>query len=658
MTVPTPLLLSPIQVGPVELRNRVVSTAHGAFLDFYRPGHSGDQYIAYQQQRAAGGCGLITLQPVHVHPSSHSLGHYTYDRDDLAPKLRRLADAVHSHGARVVVQLIHFGAQFNSDARDDLQPLWSFNGMPSAEGEASHAMTAAEIEEVVDGFVRTAELVVECGLDGVELHAAHGYLMQQSFSPWGNGRDDEWGEPLRFTTTVAERVRAALGSDAVVGLRISAEDWIRPEAGGLGAEGLRQVAAALVGTGLLDYLNHSEGARASHYARAVASYRYPFGEFLPLTAGLKAAIGGAVPVIGVGRIVTPDLAEEALRTGTCDLVGMTRAQIADPDLVAKLARGEMARIRPCVGANQGCVDRMTYGLHITCFHNPDVGREHQLAPLAVVPDTRRVVVVGGGPAGLKAAETAARRGHEVVLLERGHELGGRLRLVRDLGPALELLGAVRFLEAELDHLGVDLRLGTEADAGLLAELRPDAVVLAAGARPAPDKLAPTDGSIPVLSTDDAVAGYFAGEHVALAGEPLLLVDQLGTIEVALVAERLAEAGADLTVVTPFLHVGPNVGFTHVRAVLERLYGLGCTLEASTIFVAIEDGQVVTRHVYSKQVTRRPFTAVVAGVPGRPDLSLHEAAVASGATVHLAGDVVAPRSAMHAFREGDNAGRAV
>jgi 2,4-dienoyl-CoA reductase-like NADH-dependent reductase (Old Yellow Enzyme family) len=658
MSHPTPLLLSPIGVGSLELRNRVVSTAHGAFLDFYRSGEPADRYVAYQERRAAGGTGLIVLQPVHVHPSSHALGHYTYDPADLAPKLRLMADTVHRHGTRVLVQLIHFGAQFNSEARDDLQPLWSFNGVPSPEGEPSHAMTAEEIEQVVDGFVRTAELAVECGLDGVELHAAHGYLLQQSFSPWGNGRADEWGEPLRFTTTVMERVRAALSREPVMGLRISAEDWVRPAAGGLGAEGLREVAAALVDTGLLDYLNHSEGARAAHYARAVGSYRHPFGEFLPLTAGLKEAIGDAVPLVGVGRIVTPDLAEDALRAGTCDLIGITRAQIADPDFVAKLAGGDMARIRPCVGANQGCVDRMTYGLPITCFHNPDVGREHRLGPLSVVPDARRVVVVGGGPAGMKAAETAARRGHEVVLVDREPELGGRLRLVRDLGPALELLGSVRWLEGELGHLGVDVRLGTEADADLLASCRPDAVVLASGARPAPDRLAPTDGSIPLVSTDDAAAGLFAGEHVAFAGEPLLVVDQLGTIEVGLVAERLAAAGARVTVATPFLHVGPSVGFTHLKELLERLHALGCTLEATTTFAGIENGEVVTRHVHSKQLSRRPFTAVVAGVPGRPDLSLHAAALATGAAVHLAGDVVAPRSAMHAYREGDNAGRSV
>jgi hypothetical protein len=389
----------------------------------------------------------------------------------------------------------------------------------------------------------------------------------------------------------------------------------------------------------------------------VGSYRHPNGEFLPLAAGLKAAIGGAVPVVGVGRIVTPDLAEDALRAGHCDLVGMTRAQIADPDLITKLENGQLNRVRPCVGANQGCVDRMTYGLPITCFHNPDVGREHRLGPLSIVPDTRRVVVIGGGPAGLKAAETAARRGHRVTLIERERELGGRLRVVSNLGPAAELLASVLWLEEELAHLDVDVRLGTEADAGLLADCRPDAVVLAAGGRPAPDTLT-SDGSIPVLSTDDAAAGTFAGEHVSVAAEPILVVDLLGTIEVALVGERLAAAGAQVTLATPFLHACPNVGFTHLKDLLERLYDLGCTIEASTTFVTIENGEAVTRHVYSKEILRRPFTAVVAGVPARPDLSLHAAAKESKAAVHLAGDVVAPRTAMHAFREGDNAGRAV
>ena len=205
-------LLEPISVGSVELRNRVVSTAHGAFLSFYRPGESPDRYIGYQERRAAGGTGLIILQPVQVHPSSQAAGHYPYEPDDLRGKLRAIKSALHAHGAAVFMQLMHFGAEFRSDASSDFTPLWSFGGTISASGnEVAHQMSGDEVQELVDAFVRTAVLALESGIDGVELHGAHGYLIQQSFSPWANNRDDEWGEPLRFVTTILERLRAQVG---------------------------------------------------------------------------------------------------------------------------------------------------------------------------------------------------------------------------------------------------------------------------------------------------------------------------------------------------------------------------------------------------------------------------------------------------------------
>lgn len=647
----TPRLLSPLTVRSMVLRNRVVSTAHGAFLDFYRPGESPDRYVAYQERRARGGTGLIILQPVHVHPSSHALGHHVYDPDDLRAKLRLLADRVHAHGTRVMIQLIHFGTEFVSDARRDLEPLWGFSPTVSPTGgEVAHEMTEAEIEAVVDGFARTAALAVEAGLDGVELHAAHGYLVQQSFSPWANQRTDRWGEPHRFVTTVLERIRAAVGDEPVVGIRVSLDDFVPPERGGVGPAGVRALAAELAGAGLVDLVNTSAGSRAAHYATAVASYHHPHGLLLPLARQLRAALGGTVPLVGVGRLVTPARAEQALADGDCDLVAMTRAQIADPDLVRKLEGAETTPVRPCVGANQGCVDRMQGGLPITCFHNPDVGREAWQGDLVPTTTPQHVVVVGGGPAGLKAAEVAARRGHRVTLVEAGPRLGGRLWLATTFGAAAELGGSLDWLVGELDRLGVEVRTDTRVDPAAVQALAPDVVVLATGSQPA-DTVVDHDGSVPIWTTDEAMTA-------APPDATVLVVDHLGTHESAQAAERLAAGGATVRLVTPAPVVGGGLGFTHLRDQLQRFAAHGVRLEPSTRVVRVREGRASLRPLRGGEPEQAAVDLLVAAVPRVADDRLRAPLEAAGITVHVVGDAVAPRTAMLAFREGSDAGRAI
>ena len=643
-----PTLLSALQVGSVTLPNRVVSTAHGAFLDFYRPGVSGDRYVAYQERRARGGTGLIILQPMHVHPSSQALGHYAYDVEDMRPKLAAMEQAVHQHGTSVLVQLLHFGAEFRSDANDDLRPLWSFSGTPSPSGaENSHQMTSSEIEEVVDGFAATAAVAIEGGLDGVELSASHGYLLQQSFTPAYNHREDEWGEPMRFITAVISAIRHRVGRTPVLGVRMSADDFMTPERGGLGPKGLLEVAHALSDTGLVDYINQSEGSRAAHYGRSIGTYHHPHGEFLPLAGPLRAA--GGLPLIGTGKITTPELAEQALVEGSCDLVAMTRQQIADPDFVSKVRSGRATRVRPCVGANQGCVDRMVGALPITCFHNPDVGREARADAVAPADVVRTVLVVGGGPAGLKAAAVAAGRGHRVVLVERSSVLGGRLNLAA-LGPKAELLKSVRWLVEELELLKVDVRLDTEVDADFIAKLAPDAVVLATGAATDVGAFLSGigDGSVPGISIDEAMS-------IPAEGKQVVVLDHLGAADVYTAVERLASGGARVTVLTPMPTMATNVGFTHIKDLNVRLYAAGVQPETSSALTSIADGEIVATHIHSRRVTRLSADLLVAAVPSTPNLSLTGELDRRGIRTIVVGDASAPRSALHAFRDGSDAG---
>ena len=283
-----------------------------------------------------------------------------------------------------------------------------------------------------------------------------------------------------------------------------------------------------IATGHLDYLSHSMGARAEHYARTIANYWTPPGPFVEATRSLHTAVGGAVPLVGVGQISVPDLAEDLVAQGCCELVGMTRAQIADPDLVRKLAGDVAGPVRPCVHANQGCVDRVGLGAPITCFHNPDVGQEATIEGRPPAGGVLNILVAGGGPAGLKAAEAARLRGHHCVVYEAAPGLGGRLALLTGAGPAEELAESTRWLAVELIRLGAAVHCGRTVDRQLLAAVDPDAVVLATGATPVPHELGPHDGSIRIVSPEVVMASASAGE---LAGQRVVVVDNLGNHDV-------------------------------------------------------------------------------------------------------------------------------
>jgi 2,4-dienoyl-CoA reductase-like NADH-dependent reductase (Old Yellow Enzyme family) len=633
-----PLLLSPIDVGPFSLRNRLITTGHGAFQP-WNPLDSGQQFIEYQRRRAAGGLGMIILQPLFVEPDpSWPLM--------FAERMERLATAIHDEGALAVLQLVSFGGQMSANYNLGGRPLWSFNGMQAPGGEVAHRMTAGEVEQMVDAFSRAATVATRAGIDGVELHGAHGYLIQQSYSPWGNDRDDAWGEPLAFSRAVIDATRTAIGPEKILGFRMAEFDERTQEQGGVGVTGLRSIAKSLVASGSIDYLNTSIGSKAPDYAAmAVATYRTKPGHELELTHAMREAIGAAVPVVGVGRILTAAMAETALASGDCDLVAMTRGHIADPDIAVKVRRGDAHRIRKCVGANE-CNDRKLAGLNIACFHNPDVGRESR-GPVTPTTDPQRVLVIGAGPAGLKAAEIAAVRGHDVTIIDRDDEPGGALRYVRATA-GRELVFAIEHLVSELEILGVTLRLGTDVDAALLATLAQQTAVVATGARRA------TAGAF--IGAENA---NVIGSIRALTGDVgsrVLVLDRLGVNEGPLVAEALLTRGHSVTYVTPLETLAPHAGWSH-RKDFATIFRRSGTRVLADLDVSKYDGFSAALVDPDGRIAHElEVDTIVAVTPPIPRLAIVAALDELEIPYSVIGDASAPRGVQVAMREADDLAR--
>jgi 2,4-dienoyl-CoA reductase-like NADH-dependent reductase (Old Yellow Enzyme family) len=581
---------------------------------------------------------MIILQPLFVEPDpSWPLL--------FAERMERLATAIHDEGAVAVLQIVNFGGQMSANYNLGGRPLWSFNGMQAPGGEIAHRMTDGEVHQMVEAFASTAAVATQAGIDGVELHGAHGYLIQQSYSAWGNGRDDSWGEPLAFSRAVINATRAAIGPEKILGFRMSEFDERTPEEGGVSVDELRSIATQVVATGSIDYLNTSIGSKAPDYAAlAVATYRTRPGHELELTHAMREAIGAAVPVVGVGRILTPDMGEAALGNGDCDLVAMTRGHIADPDIAVKVRGGQASRIRRCVGANE-CNDRKLAGMNIACFHNPDVGREAR-GPVTRT-DPRRVLVIGAGPAGLKAAEIAALRGHEVTVIDRDSEPGGALRHVRATA-GRELTFAIDHLLGELAILGVSLTMATEVDRKMLTRLAPDVAVVATGAlRTTSGAFGGSDHSN-VLDSIQALTGN--------VGHRVLVLDRLGVNEGPLVAEALVARGHLVTYVTPLESLAPHAGWSH-RKDFAAIFRRSETRVLTDLDVTKYDGFSAALVDPDSRVAHEiEADTVVAIVAPVPQLAIASTLDELDIDHWVIGDASAPRGVQVAMREADDVGR--
>ena len=645
------LLFSPLTIGKIRVPNRISFSAH--LTNFAENCLPSERHVHYLAARARGGTGLIITEEQSVHPTDRA-----YEKlieafnPEVIPGYKNITRAIHEYETKIFAQLNHNGQQCGGTL--SRLPVWAPSPVPDVLfREVPKEMEIEDIKEIIEYFCRSAVHVREGGFDGIELQFGHSSLARQFMSPLTNLRNDEYGgsfeNRLRFPLELLAAVRRTIGDDFTLGVRLCADEMIP---GGLTLEDAKQIAQQLEGQGCIDFMDLSLSTFYNLYLVG-GTMHMPLGYAVPLSAGIKEVV--RLPVFATGRINDPTLAERILANGQADMIGMVRAQICDPDIARKTKEGRLDEIRYCIADNQNCYGRVGLNKSIGCLQNPAVGFEHEEGEAHLIPTKRkkRVMVIGGGPAGMWAAKIATLRGHDVVLYEKEDALGGQVAIAMKGAGRDEFGVIIRNERNQLQRLNVPVLLSHPVDVNFVLNQDPDAVIVATGSKP---KECPVTGcTLPyVLSVWNVLKGE------GKIGQNVIFIDYDGHHQATSCAEYLADLGKVVHMVTPSLFVGAELGPTQdLYLSRQRLMQKGVTFTPDFAVMEIKGTEVHGFNVYSNEWrVFDGYDTVVAAMGNEADDGLYKALKGRVKELYRIGDCVAPRKADMAIYEGYMAGKRV
>ena len=637
-------LFSPIKIRNLTVKNRIMSTGHDTTMP--TEGIINERLLAYQRARAEGGAGLIVLQVSGVHESARYTTHLLMATEpNCVDGYRKMADMCHAHGTTLFAHIFHPGREIMEAGEGLLAVAYSASAVPN---ERFHVMpkplNQRMIDEISAGYVQAARYMHEAGIDGVEFVASHGYLPAQFMSTQVNLREDQYGgsleNRLRFSADILKAIRAATSDDFVIGMRISADEL---DGGGLDADEVLAICQALEPH--LDYVNLTLGTSASlggavHIAPPMA---FRAGYIAEQTKVFKDTLN--IPVLIAGRINQPQDADLIIKNGQADMCGMTRALICDPKMPNKAQNNQLDDIRACIACNQACIGHFHKGQPISCIQHPQTGREQQYGDLQAAAAPKKVMVIGGGPAGMNAALIAAQRGHRVSLYESGKQLGGQALLAQNLSRRAEFGGLITNLLQAMSKQDINIHLNTRVDMAKVQAEAADVVVLATGATPYAQP----------IEADDSILKLNAWQYLqgtAPQGKSVLITDWRCDWVAPGIAELLVKQGFDVSIAINGLCLGETLPLYVRDELTATAQRLGIKLLPNARLYGYDNGTVYLQHNTSAEALELEGIDTIIACDGQIALDeLGDVIEDLGMVLHRIGDCNTPRTAEEAMYEG-------